>query len=71
MECLHSAALLFLCCRLARSSAQDSDVFFFVAFSIAVDLKLKVFLCSVAAPLYGCVKVGAWRDIIDCVERHN
>jgi len=32
-----------LCCRLARSSAQDSDVFF-VAFSIAVDLKLKVFL---------------------------
>src|ERR1700704_1570248 len=32
-----------LCCRLARSSAQDSDVFF-VAFSIAVDLKLKVCL---------------------------
>ena len=33
-----------LCCQLARSSAQDSDVFFFVAFLIAVDLKLKVCL---------------------------
>ena len=32
-----------LCCRLARSSAQDSNVFF-VAFSIAVDLKVKVCL---------------------------
>ena len=94
-----------LCCRLARSSAQDSDVFF-VAFSIAVDLKLKVclLLCclldrgrsqaqgisssllpsrsrsisssryvvirSVAAPFCGCVKVGVWREIIDCLEKY-
>jgi len=78
---------------------------FFVAFSIAVDLKLKVclLLCclldrgrsqaqgmsssllpsrsrsisssryvvtrSVAAPFCGCVNVGVWREIIDCVEK--
>jgi hypothetical protein len=33
-------------------------VVFFVAFLIAVDLKLKVFLCSVAAPFGGYVEVG-------------
>ena len=59
-----------LCCFLdrGRSQAQGMSSSLLPSRSRSISSSRYVVIRSVAAPFCGCVKVGVWREIIDCVE---